>query len=209
MGPSAGKDGLCVFHIMRWYLYTPLYLPMPPQPPCLSPTFSPLLLHCYLPSTSFVLQNQMAAKVRNLVSCHNGLEEYILFLAIWEWMWPTDYAGVLSVARLSICKHIERHAYIIGVMLWCSTACDCNKNKWHRRNALWLWDPKNCCCGNMAHGLPQPGIEISAALEVPHRPVYRSQMPQYVTIQAVQYHSILNTPHSLQVPLDSPENAHI
>jgi len=30
VGPSAGRDSLCVFRIMRWCLYTPVYLPNPP-----------------------------------------------------------------------------------------------------------------------------------------------------------------------------------
>ena len=48
-----------------------------------------------------------------------------------------------------------------------------------RRNALWLC--KNNCCENTAPCIPQCCAEVSAAFEVSHRSVLRSQELQNLT----------------------------
>jgi hypothetical protein len=90
---------------------------------------------------------------------------------------------------LTLCIYIERLRYIIHAILWCSKHCDCNKAKYYRRNALWLWNPTNHCGENMTPSLPQSCAKVSAALKVSRRPAQRSQLLHNLTIREINYQS--------------------
>jgi len=130
-----------------------------PVPPNALPTPPPL------PPADFLLPNWMAAVVRNGLSCHDRLQVHLEVLSIGVSRCSSDYTRVPSTVRLTICIQIEKREYTIHAILWCSKACDCNIDKYDRRNALWLWNPKNHCCENMAPSLPQTSAEVTASLK--------------------------------------------
>jgi len=100
--------------------------------------------------------------------------------------WYSDYAQVSYVYRVS---HLLTYC-----ILWCSKSCDCKKDQYDRRNAMCLWNSKHYCCENKAPGLLQSCAEVSAALEVFHRPELRCQALENSNVLSVLSCSILNAP---------------
>jgi len=100
----------------------------------------------------------------------NGASLKVLSMGV-AWC-STDYAGVPSAARLTVCIYRER---LKQYMLYYDVANLVTVTKMNtiRRNALWLC--KNHCCEITASSLPQSCAAVSAALEVSHRAAQRSQ----------------------------------
>ena len=79
----------------------------------------------------------------------------------------SNHTRVQSATRLTICIYIERLRLIIHAILWCSKSYDCNKDEYDGWNALWLWNPNNHYCKNMAPSLPQSWAESQLLLMSP------------------------------------------
>jgi hypothetical protein len=116
---------------------------------------------------------------------------------------------------------IYTETVIIHDILSCCKSCDCNKDQYDRGNALWLWNPKNHLCENMAPSLPQSlcrglrsfqslpqclgrGLSSSRSLLQPCTKIPAA--PKFVYCNS-QSRSILNAPPRLQVLSGGRENA--
>jgi len=103
--------------------------------------------------------------------------------------------------------YIYRETEIIHAILWCSESCDCTKTN--------MIDEMPCGYGTLRttgvriwHQVSRRACaEVSAALEVSHRPSQTSQQLQNLTILIVKSRSIPNAPPSLQVLPGASENA--
>ena len=123
----------------------------------------------------------------------------------------------LSVLLISISRGSGNYAqalYIYGAteiipaILCCRNSCDCNNDEHDRPIAVCLWNPKNHCCENNTPSLFQSFAEVSAAFNIPPRPVERSQLLDILAILKVKSCSILNALRKLQVLPGEAENAY-
>jgi len=81
-----------------------------------------------------------------------------------------------TVCRQIHCMYIYRATLIIYAILRCSESGDCNKGEYDRQNSLWLRNPKNHCCENVASSCLQSCTEVSAAHKVSLRQAQRSRL---------------------------------
>jgi len=111
--PTAGKDTLCVLHIMRWWPYTHLYLPSPPPPPpLLSQVVSISPYHC-MPTAGCPLPNWVAVNVQNGCAHYGGLQLNLKVHSIGVSRCSFNYTEVPSAAGLPVWIHIEWLRYIV------------------------------------------------------------------------------------------------
>jgi len=152
---------ICLFGILRWCLSTPeclKYILLVSQSTPHRSVHSLLLSSCplsmdsYAPyPVSFFYLHGIGREAPMLmppgpwnpyITCFNWHLQVLLQL------------GSRTVASQIDRRYIYRGRWIIYPRLCCSEFCDFNKDKYVRRNALWLWNSKNHCRKNISPSLP-------------------------------------------------------